>query len=88
MSAYDVADAPRTAFEIYFSNQGNQGHLGRPSKQQLENVFGSSKEDDVVKFILEKGTLKAGEGFGKELSGINVSRYVLAPPMMGNMVFT
>ncbi|EJD53643.1 DUF1960-domain-containing protein [Auricularia subglabra TFB-10046 SS5] len=62
------------SFEVYHSNQGHQGHLGRPSKQQLDTVFGSHKEDDVVKAILEKGSLKAGEGFQKELSGLNTSR--------------
>ncbi|KAH9943247.1 ribosome maturation protein [Epithele typhae] len=51
------------SFEVFWSNQGSQGILGRPSKQQLENVFGSSKDVDVVKAILEKGREEAGKGF-------------------------
>ena len=69
-------NASCTAFEVFHSNQGSQGRLGRPSKQQLETVFGTSNEDEVVKQILEKGELKAGEGFSKELSGMNPSRSV------------
>ena len=34
-----------SAFEVFFSNQGAQGILGRPSKQQLENVFGMPIDD-------------------------------------------
>ncbi|KZW04183.1 DUF1960-domain-containing protein [Exidia glandulosa HHB12029] len=62
------------SFEVFHSGQGSQGRWGRPSKQQLETIFGSSKEDDVVKLILEKGELKAGDSFQKELPGLNNSR--------------
>jgi len=66
------------SFDVFHSGQGSQGKFGRPSKQQLDTIFGSSKEDDVVLTVLEKGELKgelkAGEGFGKELSGLNTSR--------------
>ncbi|KAF1955390.1 putative RNA binding protein, partial [Byssothecium circinans] len=37
---------------------GNQGVLDTASKQQLESEFGTSKDDDVVKAILEKGTVQ------------------------------
>jgi len=50
------------SFQILFSNQGNQGILGTPSKQQLETIFGSSKDVDVALIILQKGTLKAADG--------------------------
>ena len=36
--------------------------LGRPSKQQLENVFGTSKDVDVITQILEKGKAESGDG--------------------------
>ncbi|KAH7105606.1 DUF1960-domain-containing protein [Auriculariales sp. MPI-PUGE-AT-0066] len=62
------------SFEVFFSNQGSQGVLGKPSKQQLDTDFNTHKDDDVIKAILEKGELKAAEGYGKELSGLNASR--------------
>jgi Shwachman-Bodian-Diamond syndrome (SBDS) protein len=45
------------AFDVFHSVQGNQGKLGKASKQQLENTFGTSRDDDVVKFMLEKGNV-------------------------------
>ncbi|TRM68212.1 ribosome maturation protein [Schizophyllum amplum] len=54
------------AFEVYFSNQGNQGILGRASKQQLEAVFGTARDDDVVKKIIEDGHARVGEKFDRE----------------------
>jgi Shwachman-Bodian-Diamond syndrome (SBDS) protein len=50
-----------TAFEILSSNQGPQGLLGRPSKQELDNVFGTHVDVEVVQQILEKGKEEAGE---------------------------
>jgi len=50
------------SFTIFHSGQGNQGILGKASKQQLETVFGSSHEVDSMKFLLEKGVAQAGEG--------------------------
>lgn len=38
--------------------QGNQGILDAASNSQLENEFGTHKEEDVVKAILEKGDLQ------------------------------
>ncbi|EGO02013.1 hypothetical protein SERLA73DRAFT_132746 [Serpula lacrymans var. lacrymans S7.3] len=51
------------SFEIFHSGQGSQGLLGRPSKQQLETVFGTSKDVDVMTIVLQKGREQAGEGF-------------------------
>jgi ribosome maturation protein Sdo1 len=51
----DVVDA----FEIFHTGQGTQGIMGTPSKQQLDSVFGTHKDTDVVLQILEKGTLQA-----------------------------
>jgi len=53
----DVVDS----FEILSSNQGPQGLLGRPSKQELDNVFGTHVDIDVIQQILEKGKDESGE---------------------------
>ncbi|KAF8592756.1 DUF1960-domain-containing protein [Ramaria rubella] len=50
--------------------QGNQGKLGKASKQQLETVFGTSRDDDVVKFILEKGTMQGSS----EIGGVGIDK--------------
>ncbi|KAI0000049.1 hypothetical protein BJV77DRAFT_904343, partial [Russula vinacea] len=42
------------AFEILSSNQGPQGLLRRPSKQELDNEFGTHVDVDVIQHILEK----------------------------------
>ncbi|KAF8514844.1 hypothetical protein BU17DRAFT_94097 [Hysterangium stoloniferum] len=47
------------SFDVFHVGPGN-GKLGKASKQQLENVFGTSKNDDVVAFILENGILQNG----------------------------
>lgn len=36
---------------------GNQGVMDTASKGQLEDEFGTSNEDEVVKQILEKGSI-------------------------------
>lgn len=36
---------------------GNQGILDTASKGSLESEFGTSRDDDVVKQILEKGNI-------------------------------
>lgn len=56
------SDLVRLAFDVFWSNQGAQGILGRPSKQQLENVFGTSKDVDVITEILNKGKQESGKG--------------------------
>jgi hypothetical protein len=50
------------AFEILSSNQGPQGLLRRPSKQELDNEFGTHVDVDVIQHILEKGKEEASEG--------------------------
>ncbi|OCH96017.1 DUF1960-domain-containing protein [Obba rivulosa] len=50
------------SFEVLHSTQGSQGILGRPSKQQLENTFGTSKDVDVVTKILEAGQQQSSHG--------------------------
>ena len=51
-----------SAFQVFHSGQGSQGLLGTPSKQQLDNVFDTHKDIDVVTKILEKGRYQVGEG--------------------------
>jgi Shwachman-Bodian-Diamond syndrome (SBDS) protein len=53
--------ASTTAFEILSSNQGPQGLLRRPSKQELDNEFGTHVDVDVIQKILEKGKEEASE---------------------------
>ncbi|KAG8218528.1 hypothetical protein J3R82DRAFT_4167 [Butyriboletus roseoflavus] len=64
-----------SAFEIFHSSQGSQGYLGRPSKQQLENDFGTSKDVEVVKALLERGKEQSGEGFHSGTFGTNATRF-------------
>ncbi|KAH7916256.1 DUF1960-domain-containing protein [Hygrophoropsis aurantiaca] len=62
------------SFEVFHSGQGSQGILGKPSKQQLENIFETSKDVDVVKIILERGSSQAGEGIHGGGSNYNPTR--------------
>ncbi|RDX53867.1 DUF1960-domain-containing protein [Lentinus brumalis] len=62
------------SYEIFWSNQGAQGLLGRPSKQQLENAFGTSKDDEVIKQILEKGKEESGKGIRTGDGATNLSK--------------
>lgn len=55
----DVVDS----FEVFVTLQGSQGVMGRASKMQLENVFGTSKDVDVVLQILERGSLTTASAF-------------------------
>lgn len=66
-----------TAFDIFYTEQGNQGHLGKASKQQLDTVFGTSKDDEAVKKLIELGTAKPGDAIPKGYSGQNDSKYVV-----------
>ncbi|KAG6877216.1 hypothetical protein C0992_010609 [Termitomyces sp. T32_za158] len=63
------------AFDIFHSNQGHQGRLGQPSKQQLENDFGTSKDEEVVAKILESGKDQGSDRIGSAYSvSTNVTR--------------
>ncbi|GBB90248.1 hypothetical protein RclHR1_17120007 [Rhizophagus clarus] len=62
-------------FEVYESSNGSEGFAGRPSKQTLENVFSTSKDTDVINYILENGTFhNQRRGNIKEYNATNVSR--------------
>ncbi|KAF8339206.1 ribosome maturation protein [Cantharellus anzutake] len=62
------------SFDIFSSEQGNQGYLGRASKQQLDSVFGTTNQDEAVKKLLELGKAKPGEGLPKGYDGKNDTR--------------
>merc|ERR1712072_1501198 len=46
-------------FEVFTTNVGgNQGLLERPSKQQLDSIFGTHKDDDIMVTMIQKGEIK------------------------------
>ncbi|CAJ0642133.1 15879_t:CDS:2 [Entrophospora sp. SA101] len=46
------------SFDVYETvNGGNQGIAGRPSKQRLENTFGTSDTTQVITHILQHGNV-------------------------------
>ncbi|KAF1988660.1 shwachman-Bodian-diamond syndrome protein [Aulographum hederae CBS 113979] len=55
------------SFDVFCTHkQGTQGQLDRASKALLENEFGTSRDDDVVKQILEKGDVQEVKGSGRQ----------------------
>jgi len=62
------------SFDIFYSEQGNQGYLGRASKQQIHTVFDTTKPDEAVKKVLELGKAKRGEALPKGWNGQNDAR--------------
>jgi ribosome maturation protein Sdo1 len=62
------------SFSTFHSTQGTQGILGKPSKQQLDTVFGTSKDVDVVTHILKNGREQASEGFDSVALPLNPAR--------------
>ncbi|WFD03705.1 peroxisome-assembly ATPase [Malassezia obtusa] len=60
------------SFHVYHSGQGTQGLLGQVSKQQLDSVFGSHKDDAIIA-VLQNGHLQHGKMRGKDKSGRNSS---------------
>ncbi|KAK0461728.1 ribosome maturation protein [Desarmillaria tabescens] len=67
------------SFQAFHSGQGPQGILGKPSNQQLDTVFGTSKDVDVALIILEKGRHQVTEGVqGSTFSTTNSARGTVA----------
>ncbi|CAE6394936.1 unnamed protein product [Rhizoctonia solani] len=62
------------SFDVFHSSTGHTGQWGKASKQQLEGVFGTSRDDDVVKQILDKGISKTGSGFASKTGDTNMSQ--------------
>jgi ribosome maturation protein Sdo1 len=48
-------------WKILVPEHGKQGILNTASKQQLENEFGSTNEDEIVKKILTDGDVQSSE---------------------------
>ncbi|KAK4503550.1 hypothetical protein PRZ48_004465 [Zasmidium cellare] len=56
-----------SGFKIFVTHKhGNQGVQDAASKAQLESEFGTSKDDDVVKQILEKGSIVESANSGRD----------------------
>ncbi|GAA6036848.1 hypothetical protein JCM8097_006311 [Rhodosporidiobolus ruineniae] len=49
------------SFDVFHTGQGSQGYLARPSKQELETVFGSSNENVIVETVLSKGRILSSD---------------------------
>lgn len=63
------------SFDVFHSSQGHQGFLGKPSKQQLDTDFGTTKEIDVVLKILGEGKDQASDSFAAtNTANTNLSR--------------
>ncbi|KAG9299827.1 hypothetical protein G9A89_003371 [Geosiphon pyriformis] len=46
------------SFDVFETvNGGNEGIAGRPSKQRLENAFGTTNTEEIIKQILEQGII-------------------------------
>lgn len=62
LSSTYPTSTPRTkANFIALNRQGTTGILDGASNSQLENEFGTHKEEEVVKQILEKGDIQESE---------------------------
>ncbi|PSR93788.1 hypothetical protein PHLCEN_2v4683 [Hermanssonia centrifuga] len=62
------------AFDVFHSTQGAQGILGKASNQQLDNIFGTHKDVDVVQQLLQKGTPQQSDGIrSSDFGGTNIS---------------
>ena len=46
---------------LTFGSHGAQGVLDKASKGTLENEFGTSNEDEVIKHIMQKGQIQESE---------------------------
>jgi len=59
---------------VLHSGQGKQGIQGTPSNQQLDTIFKTHNMDRVMEIILEKGTVQAASGIGKNTPITNAAR--------------
>lgn len=63
-----------TATEVFFTTQGTQGLLGKPSKQQLDNVFETHNDMEVIQQILERGRGQNADGIrSSDMGGTNMT---------------
>lgn len=56
------------AFDVFESPNGSEGMAGRASKQSLENIFNTSKDTEVINYILEHGIIQNHRKGSKEYS--------------------
>ena len=61
------------AYKVFHSGQGAQGLLGEVSKQTLDTIFGSHKDDVVVKQILDKGVAQHADAINNNTGTPNLS---------------
>ena len=54
------------------NRQGAQGILDGASNAQLDSEFGTHKEEDVVKAILEKGDVQETKSSSKEADRVSI----------------
>ncbi|KAG0150576.1 hypothetical protein CROQUDRAFT_57998 [Cronartium quercuum f. sp. fusiforme G11] len=62
------------SFDVFHTGQGAQGLLNRPSKQELETVFETSNDLDVVTIVLRKGRLEITDGQPLKFASKNDNR--------------
>jgi len=63
-----------SSYDVFFSTQGNQGKLGKASKQQLENVFNTSNDTSVAEFMIKNGVMQHADRIGDSTANKNQSR--------------
>ncbi|KAF1851487.1 DUF1960-domain-containing protein [Cucurbitaria berberidis CBS 394.84] len=64
-------------WKILIPEHGKQGILNTASKSQLENEFGTTNEDDIVKKIIQQGEVQSSEN-GERQGSTNDSKGSLA----------
>jgi ribosome maturation protein Sdo1 len=51
------------SFVLYkYEHPGRQGKLSRPNKREIQEVFGTTRDDDIAEFMLEHGTTHGTKG--------------------------
>ncbi|KAH7417349.1 shwachman-Bodian-diamond syndrome protein [Cadophora sp. MPI-SDFR-AT-0126] len=55
-----------SSFKVFVTKQGKQGTLDGASNQTLETEFGTSKDEEVIKLIIEKGIMQETEGMVRQ----------------------
>ncbi|POY71998.1 hypothetical protein BMF94_5007 [Rhodotorula taiwanensis] len=53
----DVVDS----FDVFHTGQGSQGLMQRASKQDLDTIFGTTNDNEIVEQILTKGQIKSSD---------------------------
>lgn len=54
------AECTETQIQSSYFSIGAQGMLQRPSKQELDSVFGTTNDAEIVEAILSKGRIQEG----------------------------